>query len=124
MDATVFDTLVAHQIGITSELPHRLDFLGSMYTDVRYWKKDVKHSEVKDDATLDKYLSFDVGVTWTAAPYVEQNLRGAAQEHIYSIDSELFRIGRSMSALGVGVDREKQLAFATEYQKRSNELLL
>ena len=29
-----------------------------------------------------------------------------------------------MSALGVGVDREKQLAFATEYQKRSNELLL
>jgi len=124
VDAKVFDTLVAHQIGITSELPHKLDFLGSMYTDVRYWKKDVKHSEVKDDATLDKYLSFDIGVTWTSAPYVEQNLRGAAQEHIYAIDSELFRIGRSMSALGVGVDREKQLAFATEYQKRSNELLL
>ena len=39
VDATVFDTLVAHQIGITSELPHKLDFLGSMYTDVRYWKR-------------------------------------------------------------------------------------
>jgi DNA polymerase I-like protein with 3'-5' exonuclease and polymerase domains len=122
-DVKTFDTLVAHQVGVTSELPHKLDFLGSMYTDAPFWKDDVKHSEVKDDAVLDKYLSFDIAVTHTSAPYVEANLRWAGQEHIYSLDAELFRIGRSMSALGVRVDQAKQLAFATEYQNKSNKLL-
>ena len=121
-DETTFDSIVGHQIGFTSELPHRLDFLGSMYTDAPYWKEDVKHSAVKDDNVLDRYLSFDVAVTHTSAGYVEQNLISANQGHIYTIDKELFQIGRSMSALGIYIDPAKRFAFAAEYQEKSDRL--
>jgi uracil-DNA glycosylase family 4 len=123
VDEKVFDTLVAHQIGVTSELPHRLDFLGSVYTDAPFWKDSFKHSNVRDDALLDRYLSYDIAVTYTSAPYVEQNLTWAQQTHIYGIDAELFRIGRSMSAIGIGVDQAKRLEFAVEYQEKSDRLL-
>ncbi len=121
-DGGIFDTMVGHQVGYTSELPHRLDFLGSMYTDAPFWKNAFKHSEVKDDAILDKYLSFDVAVTHLAAPYVEANLKQSGQEHIYTLDAELFRIGRSMAMLGLQIDREKQFVFAKEYQDKADRL--
>lgn len=121
-DESVFDTLVGHQIGPTSELPHRLDFLGSMYTDAPFWKDDVKHSNVPDDNVLDKYLSYDVGVTALSAAYVAANLRNSGQQHIYDTDVSMWRTGRSMSALGIRIDREKQLEFAREYQDKSDKL--
>ena len=121
-DDRVFDSMIGHQIGYTSELPHRLDFLGSMYTDAPYWKEDVKHSAVKDDGVLDRYLSYDIAVTHLSAGFVEQNLLSAAQGHVYSIDKELFEIGRSMSALGIYIDPQKRFEFATEYQQKSNKL--
>ena len=121
-DAAVHDSMVGHAIGPTSELPHRLDFLGSMYTDAPYWKDDVKMSNVPSDAVLDKYLSFDVAVTALAAPFVGRNLVQAQQEHVYGIDTEMWRIGRSMSALGVHINPAKQLQFAMEYQLKSDRL--
>jgi uracil-DNA glycosylase family 4 len=117
------DTMVGHQIGPTSELPHSLDFLGSMYTDAPHWKDSFKHSTVKDDAILDRYLSFDIAVTFQAEPYIEGNLVASAQGPIYALDAELFRIGRSMSALGIQVDSRKRWDFAVEYQERAQRLL-
>ncbi|HEV3059664.1 MAG TPA: DNA polymerase [Vicinamibacterales bacterium] len=122
-DERIFDTMVAHQVGNTSELPHSLDFLGSTYTDAPYWKDDVKHSNVRDDAILDRYLSFDIGVTHQSAPFVEANLVNANQTHVYQIDHEMFRIGRSMSMLGIGVDQKKRWEFAVEYHEKSARLL-
>lgn len=121
-DESVFDSMVGHSIGPTSELPHRLDFLGSMYTDAPFWKDSFKHSTVKDDALLDKYLSFDVAITHLAAPYVGQNLRWAQQEHIYTLDTEMWRVGRSMSAVGIHIDRAAQFKFASEYQEKADRL--
>jgi uracil-DNA glycosylase family 4 len=122
-DDKVVDTLVGHQIGPTSELPHSLDFLASMYTDAPRWKDDVKHSEVKSDEVLDKYLSFDIATTWLCEPYVESNLTTSQQLPIYSEDMELFRIGRSMSGLGIHIDPVKRRAFAEEYQGKADRLL-
>ena len=123
VDDHVFDTLIGHQVGNTSELPHGLDFLGSVYTDAPFWKNNFKHSTVKDDALLDKYLSFDIAVTFLAAPFVEYNLKTGVQESVYRLDHELFKIGRSMSYLGVGVNYERRFAFAQEYQEKSDKLL-
>lgn len=120
-EAKMFDTLIGHRIGPTSELPHRLDFLGSLYTDGPYWKQDVKHSNVKSDDVLDKYLAHDVAVTALSAPYVKQNLVG--QEHIYMTDVEMSRVGRSMSALGIWIDSARRAEFALEYQKKEARLL-
>jgi len=47
-ETNLFDTLIGHHIGPTSELPHGLDFLGSIYTDAPYWKDLTKH-EKRDD---------------------------------------------------------------------------
>ena len=117
------DTMVGHQIGFTSELPHSLDFLGSIYTDAPHWKDTFKHSTVRSDEILDKYLSFDVAVTYLSEPYIEGNLISAAQGHIYQLDAELFRIGRAMSTLGVRIDPAARWKFAVEYQERSMRLL-
>lgn len=121
-DESVMDTLVGHAVGPTSELPHRLDFLGSMYTDAPFWKDDVKHSSVHDDAVLDKYLSYDVAVTHVSAGFVIQNLKWSQQEHIYATDMEMWKAGRSMSAIGIGIDRAEQFKFASEYQEKSDRL--
>lgn len=121
-DARCADTMVGHQIGFTSELPHSLDFLGSMYTDAPHWKNDFKHSTVKNDEILDKYLSFDIAVTYQAEPFVEQNLVAAQQGQIYAEDAELFRIGRSMSALGINVDLQARWKFAVEYFNKAAQL--
>ena len=121
-DDRMFDTMVGHQVGATSEFPHRLDFLGSMYTDAPYWKEDVKHSNIKDDGTLDRYLSYDIAVTHIGAYYVEQNLIATGQQHIYNLDAELFRHGRSMSMLGIWIDPALRAKFALEYQEKSDRL--
>lgn len=122
VDGRGLDGLIGHQIGYTSELPHRLDFLASMYTDAPSWKQDTKHSNVSSDEALDKYLSFDIATTFTCTAYVEQNLVSANQGHVYAIDHELYQIGRSMSALGILIDPAKRFEFATEYQTKSDKL--
>lgn len=121
-DANHYDNMVAHQVGVTSELPHGLDFCGSMYTDAPHWKDSFKHSNVPSDAILDKYLSFDIAVTHTSAAFTEYNLATYGQQHIYTLDSELFRIGRAMSALGIYIDPVKRFEFAQEYQQKSDKL--
>lgn len=122
-DHKVRCSLVGHSIGYSSELPHTLDFLGSLFTDVPFWKDDFKHSNVPTDAILDKYLSYDISVTWQVAPYVSQTLDTTGQRHIYQMDAHLSAIGRGMSAIGIGLDRQKQWQFASEYEKKSRRLL-
>jgi DNA polymerase-1 len=121
-DDRAFDSIIGHHIGRTSELPHALDFLGSIYTDAPYWKDDVKHSNVKSDEILDRYLSFDIAVTWLSAPWIAQELATTDQEPIYNLDVRLAAIGRSMAALGIRVDTAAQVKFATEYQAKADKL--
>lgn len=121
-DNGIFDSLVAHRIGATSELPHGLDFLGSVYTDAPHWKDAFKHSKIKDDAVLDRYLSFDIAVTALAGPQVAQGLVYHSQVEIYNLDAGLSIIGRGMAALGVRLDRAAQWKFASEYQEKADRL--
>lgn len=122
-EANLFDSLVGHHIGATSELPHGLDFLGSIFTDAPHWKSDFKHSGAKTDAQLDRYLSYDVAVTAAAGPRVQAAIEACDQAAIYGVDAGLSRIARSMSALGVRIDGEKRRAFADEYQGKAERLL-
>lgn len=122
-EENLFDSLVGHHIGATSELPHGLDFLGSIFTDAPHWKSAFKHSGSKTDAQLDHYLSFDVAVTAIAGPAVRAAVSACDQEAIYQVDAGLSRVGRSMAALGVRIDGDKRRAFADEYQGRAGKLL-
>lgn len=122
-DARVFDSLLGHSVGPTSELPHGLDFLGSIFTDAPRWKDDVKHSNVKDDRILDRYLSFDIAVTAAECPQVWGALERSQQFPIYNLDAACGAVGRNMSLLGVQIDRAKQFAFAQEYQEKYNRMV-
>lgn len=44
----LFDSLLGHHIGVTSEFPHSLGFLGSVHTDAPHWKTAGIHE--KEDA--------------------------------------------------------------------------
>lgn len=118
----LFDSLVGHHIGPTSEYPHGLDFLGSIYTDTPYWKGGVEHTNTKSDEALDTYLATDLKVTHQAAPYVIDSIRRAEQWPIYELDAKLSAIGRNMAGLGVRIDRGEQLRLAVQYQAKSNKL--
>lgn len=122
-DAQVWDSLIGHSIGYTSELPHKLDFLASIMTDAPRWKDDVKHTNTKSDEVLDKYLSFDVATTWFAAPHVQAAIDQAEQRHIYGTDAKSSSIGRSMSAIGLRLNRQTQWKFAVEYETKARKLL-
>lgn len=115
-------SLIGHHLGLTAELPHGLDFLGSIYTDAPHWKDDVKHTNTKDDAALDRYLSYDVAVTHIAAPRVWQTVELAEHVPMYQLDARLSAIGRSMAALGIQLDRAAQWKFANEYQDKADRL--
>ena len=122
-DENTFDEHVGHQIGLTSELPHKLDFLGSMYTDAPFWKNTFKHSTVKDDGVLDKYLSFDIAVTHTSAGFVERNLivlesSPRLHDRRASCTGSAARWPRS----AIYIDPIKRRAFAEEYQEKSDRL--
>lgn len=121
-DSAATCSLIGHHLGLTAELPHGLDFLGSIYTDAPYWKDDVKHTNIKDDAVLDRYLSFDVAVTHIAAPQVWQTVELAHHGPIYRLDATLSATGRSMAALGIRLDRQAQWKFANEYQDKADRL--
>lgn len=121
-EAQLFDSLVGHHIGPTSEYPHGLDFLGSIYTDTPYWKGGVEHTNTKSDEALDTYLATDLKVTHAAAPYVIDSVKRSEQWPIYELDARLSAIGRNMSALGVRIDRAEQLRLAVQYQAKSNKL--
>lgn len=122
-ETQLFDSLIGHHVGPTSELPHGLDFLGSVYTDAPRWKDDVKHSTTRSDDILDKYLSFDTAVTRIAGPQVRASVQASDQESIYRLDAALGGVGREMARLGIRIDPGKRLVFAIEYEKKANRLL-
>lgn len=44
-ETNLFDSLIGHHVGASSELPHTLAFLGSIYTDAPYWKDIASHEK-------------------------------------------------------------------------------
>lgn len=121
-ERNLFDSLIGHHIGQTSEYPHGLDFLGSVYTDAPRWKDDVKHSATKSDGVLDRYLSFDTAVTWIAGQHVQAQVKACGQGAIYQTDASLARVGREMSRLGIRIDSGARIGFAVEYTAKANRL--
>jgi uracil-DNA glycosylase len=59
------DTVLIHR-HVDPDLPHRLGFVGSLYTDVHDWKADGKDPE--DDPTLWRYGGLDVSVSGRIIP--------------------------------------------------------
>lgn len=75
----VWDTMAAHHV-LDGELPHNLGYVGSIYTDGRYWKDDSKGDGgflAIPDETLRLYNLRDILVTQR----VQESLHGELQKH-------------------------------------------
>lgn len=98
-----FDTLVAHLV-YNAELPHRLTFLASQYTNYPYWKDEVKgHASFLniDDTRLRTYNCRDARATWLSKLGIEQDLRmeyvsrdGHPRDEVEAVLGEKVRVSK------------------------------
>ena len=74
---TVVDTLIGHHV-IATELPHSLAFLTSIYTEMEYYKGDVKKFGGMlwaPDEVLRNYNCRDCVATWQAKQHIWQEMK-------------------------------------------------
>lgn len=98
------DTMRAHAL-LYPEFPHGLDFLGSVYTDIPYWKEDGKTSNDSDDSQLWEYNCKDVCATFEIAMELWEELKEAEMEEFYwAYDNPLMMSLWRMEQRGMKVD--------------------
>jgi uracil-DNA glycosylase family 4 len=121
--APILDTMILHRL-VDSELPHSLQFVGSMYTEAPGWKTDregrKRAIEAESDEDLHKYCGFDVDVTDEAFPQLLQAVQQRGQTQLIAPDHAMLRICADMHASGMYVDQRRREELATEYTYRLN----
>ena len=101
------DTLILHLLA-DNEMPHRLGFVGSFYTDfTESWKADHTAVEAKSDEELHIYCAKDAAITAMVAPPLARVVSGRSQGHLLEWEHKLQEVGCNMQKLGMFVDREK-----------------
>lgn len=121
--APILDTMILHRL-VDSELPHSLQFVGSVYTEAPGWKTDregrKRALESESDADLHKYCGFDVDVTDEAFPKLVQEVVARGQGQLIEPDHKMLRICADMHANGMYVDQERRAELEQEYTYRLN----
>ena len=110
------DTLLKHHV-VESELPHSLQYLGSVYTDVHQWKAVRGGLEYESDQDLYKYNAADVSVTIEADVPLSSEVKLRDQESVLAIDHKLQAFCVDMHRVGMHLDRKAQNAHATRLFK-------
>lgn len=102
-----FDTMRAHTL-LYSELPHGLDFLTSIYTDLAYYKDDGKvGDETGGFDKLQIYNCKDCVATYEVYEKLSEELREAGQESFYhKFDTPLLHCLWRAQRRGVRIDME------------------
>ena len=100
------DTMLMHHAR-WSELPHSLAFVGSVYTDARYWKDDVRDGgkfdpTVADEETFHRYNARDALVTLRVARRLWHEM--PEQKAVYAQEMALAPIARAMHENGMLLD--------------------
>lgn len=120
-----WDLMVAHHV-VSSFLPHGLDFLASLYTDICYYKKtDEGHAwSTKSDEELWLYCLRDTKAQWIAAATV----RGELSEHrqneiIYEHDYWQVKLCERWKEVGIGVDLEALELLRIHFKERRDKAL-
>jgi len=117
------DTMRAHAL-LYPEFPHGLDFLGSVYTDIPYWKEDGKTTkDDSDDSKLWEYNCNDVAATFEIAMELWEELKETKMEEFYfSYDHQLMYSLWRMEMRGVKIDLDLLKEVSIEINNREEEL--
>lgn len=105
--APLIDTILLHRV-VESELPHKLGYIGSVYTDVTAWKADHTAKEATTDKELGTYCAVDCVVTARALPKLSDAARLRNQEAVAAWDHRVQAVCVGLHEAGMCVDRTRR----------------
>lgn len=125
----LWDTILMHRV-VEPELPHKLAYVGSIYTDVTSWKENHTATEAKTDKELAIYNGIDCVVTARVAPQLTNAARLRGQLDVMKFDHRVQKVCVGLHENGMFVDRKmrdvlaKQLiADMAKYRKEASDLV-
>ena len=116
----IHDTMLLHHVGF-SEWPHALAFLGSYYTDGRYWKGDIKEGANFVPASQHVYHLYncrDTLVTLRSFRGLSMETKVKEQFNVYKHDLQLMSLAREMHERGMLINQPLMFSFRDELLKR------
>ena len=125
----LWDTILMHRV-VEPELPHKLAYVGSIYTDVTSWKENHTASEARSDQELAVYNGIDCVVTARVAPQLAQAARLRGQMDVMKFDHRVQKVCVGLHENGLLVDRaardviaKKLLIDMAEYKRQGSEIV-
>lgn len=106
--APLIDTILLHR-SVESELPHRLGYVGSIYTDVTSWKAAHTAKTAQTDDELGTYCAIDCVVTARALPKLSEASRLRGQDPVVAWDHKVQQVCVGIHEVGMRVDRQRQV---------------
>lgn len=103
-----FDTMIAHHVVVSEKgVPHDLGFIASTYTDVPFYKDDVKGEDnfaLLDPFRMRTYNCRDTLVTHTAAPELDKEIDEYGVRSTFEQDMRMLLPMRNVQKRGVLID--------------------
>jgi DNA polymerase I-like protein with 3'-5' exonuclease and polymerase domains/uracil-DNA glycosylase len=105
----ITDTLIQHK-AVESELPHKLAYVASVYTDAPSWKKGDSGEDTAKDATNDEDLGVrnvrDTAITRRVWPVLERIVATRDQQEVVRKDHSVMDLCAGMHRNGLWVDQD------------------
>ena len=117
----VLDTILMHR-SVEPELPHRLAYVGSIYTDVTSWKEAHTATEARTDEELARYNGIDCVVTARVLPKLADLVENRAQTGVVRRDHAVQSMCVGLHENGMFVDRELRDVVAKDLIGRMAQL--
>ena len=120
----LIDSMLIHRL-VESELPHKLGFVGSIYTEAPSWKTDregrKKAYGSETDFELHEYCAYDVAVTAAIVPPLMKEMQARKQHVLMKCDHKLQEICADMHTVGMYVDQKKRQEYETSLLREISE---
>lgn len=121
--APIRDTLVMHK-SIENELPHRLAYVASVYSDAPSWKQHHTATTAETDEQLGKYCAVDTIAVARIHPKLETVLKLRQQESVVEKDHRVMQMCVGMHDNGMYVNQEKRRWHDVRLLKLSQKYLM
>jgi uracil-DNA glycosylase family 4 len=109
----LIDTILLHRV-VEPELPHKLGYVGSVYTDVVAWKDAHTATEAKTDRELQHYNAVDCVVTARIVPQLMKAVHERDQATVVMKDHKVQQVCVGIHENGMFVDRAARDVVAKE----------
>lgn len=109
----LIDTILLHRC-VEPELPHKLGYVGSIYTDVVAWKDAHTATEASTDKELQHYNAVDCVVTARVVPQLSRAVVERQQESVVKKDHRVQEVCVGLHENGLLVDRAARDVAAKE----------